>query len=84
MSWSNRWIGRPSVVSQAIDRYSEVLSGNSKEEFDAVRPALKQAVEANSDEAVIELDANGHAYTSGERRVAAFQMHLRNIGTLLL
>lgn len=31
MSWSNSWIGRPSAIKAAMARYSETLSGPSKE-----------------------------------------------------
>lgn len=64
MSWSNSWIGKPAAIIGAMDRYSAMLTGNSKEEFDHAAPALKTLLQMNDDTSVVHLTASGHAYTS--------------------
>ena len=44
MSWSVQKIGKPEKVAAALDAYSEVLSGQSKQEYDEALPALKDRV----------------------------------------
>lgn len=85
MSWNNRWVGKPSGVVKAIDIFSDTLTSQSKTEFDAVKEGLKSLVRANSEEGVIDLDANGHAYTStpSNERVSACHVTLRKLGRLI-
>lgn len=65
MSWSVTFIGKPENVSNALKANSELLSGYSKEEFDAALPHLDALVSQNfnADEKyppVIKLVASGH------------------------
>ena len=87
MSWSNSWIGKPSAIKAAIGRYSDTLTGLSKEEFDAARPHLEGLLDQNTNkdkEPIVHLDANGHAYVKdGERQYSACSVTLKTIGTLV-
>lgn len=63
MSWSISFIGTPAKISEAIDKFSESASGQSKAEFDKVKEHLKALVGNNfshHSEPVVRLVANGH------------------------
>lgn len=65
MSWSVTFIGKPDNVSKALHAQSELLSGYSKEQYDAALPHLDGLVcqNFNADEKyppVIKLVASGH------------------------
>jgi hypothetical protein len=85
MSWSNSWIGRRSGVKAAIARYSDTLTGNSKEEFEAARPHLEGLLDLNSNDRgdpIVQLDANGHAYRLEGGGYSQVSVTLRPIGAL--
>lgn len=82
MSWSISFTGTPSNIAKAIDTCN--LTGQSKIEYDSVKDGLKQVVLANSDEIVIDLDANGHAYTDQNgQKFSTCQVTLRKLGLLI-
>ena len=90
MSWSNRWVGKPSAVVRAMDAYSASMTdAGNKAEFDSVRESLQALVLANSDDGAVDLDASGHAYTSVStqfplpKRVSTCNVSLRKLGTLV-
>lgn len=87
MSWSNTWLGKPSAIKRAIAKYRESLTGTSQEEFDQARPALETLLDMNMNkdgEPVVQLDANGHAYTKdGERQYSAASVRLQTVGILV-
>lgn len=87
MSWSNSWMGKPSAIKAAIGRYAATLTGLSKEEFDAARPALETLLDQNSNiekEPIVALEANGHAYVKdGARQYSACSVTLKQIGILV-
>jgi len=84
MSWSNSWIGKPDAIKAAMDRYGETLTGNSKEEFETVKPHLAGLLDQNTGGGgVVHLDANGHAYTNQDgTRVGQCSVTLRTLGVL--
>lgn len=45
MSFSVSFFGKPDAVKRALARESERLTGVSKEEFDAVRPAIETVID---------------------------------------
>ena len=68
MSFSITVIGKPEAIKQRLFAHSTELSGQSKEEFDAVRPALETVLDQNVGNGVVRLEANGHAsFTNGEK-----------------
>ena len=84
MSWSYRGIGKPFAIAKALDRLGETLTGESKAEFDSVKDALKTVVLANTEETVVEFDANGHGYVPADKpRYSSCQVTLRKIGPLV-
>jgi hypothetical protein len=88
MSWSLVWVGTPEKIIAALDKESDRLTGQSKEEFDKVKPALVTLVEANYDKTVtpaLKLSANGHGYIeNGEPKYSACNVSLENMGAALV
>jgi hypothetical protein len=68
MSYSVGFLGTPEEVVKQLDGQSSILSGESKEEYDAVLPSLIGLVKQNSDEPnrKVRITASGHAYTNQE------------------
>ena len=67
MSWSLTFIGNPSKVSDALFEFGEKLDGYSKEEYDAVAPALIALVSQNFGTTyvpTIKISASGHGYAT--------------------
>jgi hypothetical protein len=88
MSWSNSWIGRRSGIKAAIGRYSATLSGQSKEEFEAVRPHLEALLDLNFNQTavgdpIVHLDANGHAYRLEGSAYSQVSVSLKPLGMLV-
>lgn len=61
MSFSVSFIGKPDAIRRKLAEHSEQLSGQSKEEFDTVRPALETVLDQNVGNGIVLLNANGHA-----------------------
>lgn len=62
MSWSVGIIGKPELVAQELDKYSETLTGQSKTEFDEAKPHLQSLMRLNvGGETLVKLTASGHA-----------------------
>lgn len=67
MSFSVTCIGKPEAIKRKLAEESERLMGQSREEFDAVRPALDTILDQNVGNGVVRLDVNGHAtFSSGD------------------
>lgn len=65
MSWSVTLIGNPDNIAKALEKESEILSGNSKVEFDAALPHLLGLVKENFNTVqppVLKIVASGHGY----------------------
>lgn len=82
MSWSNRWVGKPDAIKRAMDRYSEKLTMQSKDEFDDAKPKLAALLDANTHDGVLALDANGHGYTDSRdgKRIVTLNVKLGQVG----
>lgn len=61
MSFSVSIIGKPDAIKRRLAAESERLSGQSKTEFDAVKPALETILDQQVGNGVVHLSANGHA-----------------------
>lgn len=61
MSFSVTFIGKPAAIKRKLEEESARLTGQSKAEFDAVRPALDTILDQNVGNSVVQLHANGHA-----------------------
>jgi hypothetical protein len=68
MSFSVTFVGKPDAVKRKLAEQSGQLSGQSKAEFDAVRPALETILDQNVGNGVVRLDASGHASFDGETK----------------
>lgn len=66
MSWSVTFIGTPEKITEALGKYSTtVLSGKSKEEFDAALPHFAGILAQNyskPQDPVMRLTASGHGH----------------------
>ncbi len=62
MSWSISFFGKPEKVAEALEAYSEKLSGYSKEEYDKALPNMVSLVRQNfgNDMQMIKIMASGH------------------------
>lgn len=61
MSFSVSYIGKPDAIKKKLVEESARLTGQSKVEFDAVKPSLDTILDQNVANGVVRLDANGHA-----------------------
>lgn len=88
MSWSLIYVGTPDNIVKALDAESERLTGDSKTEFDQVKPALAALVQANfnaDNPPALKLQASGHAYSAnGEPKYGTCAVSLENLGSALV
>lgn len=61
MSFSVSIIGKPEAIKRRLIDESARLTGQSKTEFDAVKPALDTILDQQVGNGVVQLNANGHA-----------------------
>ena len=82
MSWAAYYFGKPKVIIAALKKYSEAISGKSKEEFDAALPHLIGLLEQNfskENDPVVRLQASGH----GSEGYSTCTVNIENLGALL-
>lgn len=48
MSWSVQGVGKPEALKRLLQKNSEQLTGQSKEEFDQARPHLEALIDLNT------------------------------------
>lgn len=92
MSWSVGFIGNPSKVVEALEKHSDLITGQSKIEFDDALPHLVGLVKQNFAEegennahVVIQLTANGHGYANGTVQMnRQVQVDLKRVYGLLV
>lgn len=65
MSFSIALLGTPGGIKKKLDEESARLTGNSKAEFDAVKPAIEAILEQQVGNGLINIRANGHAIFDG-------------------
>ena len=61
MSWSFNAIGRPDAVRREMDTQNAGLTGQSKLEWDEVKPVLAVLIGMNCGNHVVRISASGHA-----------------------
>lgn len=88
MSFSVSIVGKPEAIKRALANESERLTGQSKEEFDAVKPAIETILDQNmnlgGDPSVFRVDANGHAnFSGGVKQYGNCSVKVERIGVLV-
>lgn len=68
MSWSITFIGKPENVANALEQYSEKLSGQSKIEYDSALPHFIALTKENfgSIPQVLKITASGHGQAGSD------------------
>jgi hypothetical protein len=88
MSWSVNFIGTPEKIASALQKQSESLSGQSKEEFDEVLPHMVGLVKQNynkTSEPVLKISASGHRFSGhGHDTYCNCTVHIENLGGVLV
>lgn len=83
MSFSVSFVGKPEAVKRKLFDHSAQLSGQSKDEFDAVVPALCVVLDQNVGQSVVSMSANGHAtFVDGVKTYGVCSCDVRTIGQL--
>lgn len=64
MSWSILFFGKPEKVAEALEAYSEKLSGVSLEEYEKALPNMVNLVKQNfgNEAELVKISASGHGY----------------------
>lgn len=72
------------VPKRKLVEESERLSGQSKDEFDAVRPAIETILDQQVGNGVIHVKANGHAtFTDGKKTYGNCSVDVNPMGAQL-
>jgi hypothetical protein len=82
MSWSISIFGTPENVTDAIEKHSENLTGDSKKEFDEAKLNIKNLVSMNKNSQypiVIHVEASGHAYSTNEQQYSTCFVSIKQI-----
>lgn len=83
MSFSVTFVGKPDAIKRKLAEESERLSGQSKTEFDAVRPALETILDQQVGNGAIRLNANGHAtFTDGVKTFGNCNVDVGTLGQI--
>lgn len=88
MSFSVSFIGKPDAIKNALAKESDRLTGQSKEEFDAVKPAIETILDQNmnlgGDPSAFHVEANGHAnFTDGVKQYGNCSVKVSRVGILV-
>lgn len=88
MSFSVSVIGRPDAIKRVLAVESDRLTGQSKEEFDAVKTAIETILDQNvnigGDPSVFHVEANGHAnFSEGVKQYGNCSMKVARICILV-
>jgi len=87
MSFSITVVGKVAAIKRKLDAESARLTGQSKTEFDAVKPAIEIILDQNvspmSDDA-LRVDANGHASfdAAGTKTQGSCQVTIARLGQM--
>ena len=87
MSFSVSFVGRPDAIKRELENESQRLTGASKEEFDAIRPALEavidQNVAASGPSPALHVEANGHAsFVDGIKTFGQCSVGVKRLGSI--
>lgn len=84
MSFSVSFIGKPEAIMRKLGEESERLTGQSKTEFDALKPALETILDQQVGNGVISLNANGHAsFSHGAKTFGTCSVEVKTLGQLV-
>lgn len=84
MSFSFCYIGRPDAVKRKLDDFCELLKGDSKVEFEAVKPAINTIIDQNVNDGIINVRAFGHAsFTNGVKTFGTCTVEVKQLEGLL-
>lgn len=83
MSFSIIVVGKPDAIKRKLTAESERLTGQSKEEFDAILPALHTVLDQNVNNGVVQVSANGHAtFTGGAKTSGQCSVEVKTLGQI--
>ena len=84
MSFSVSFVGKPEAIKLKLVEESERLTSQSKEEFDAVKPALEIILDQQVGDNVVSLNAYGHAsFSNGIKTFGACSVDIKQLGKLV-
>lgn len=84
MSFSVMFVGKPEAIKRKLEEESGRMTGQSKVEFDTVRPALDTILDQQLGNGVISLSANGHAqFADGVKTYGNCNVDVKSIGHLV-
>ena len=87
MSWGISYFGKPEKVAEALEAYSEKLTGVSKDEYDKALPNMVSLVKQNfgNEGALIKINAAGHGYAiDGVPQQGTCTVNIENVYGLLV
>ncbi len=83
MSFSVTFIGKPDAIKRKLAEESASLTGQSKTEFDAVKPALDTILDQQVGNGVVQLNATGHAtFTNGTKTYGNCHVDVKTLGVI--
>jgi len=83
MSFSVSFVGKPKAIKRKLAEESARLTGQSKEEFDAVCPALDTILDQQMGNGAVHLSANGHAtFVAGAKTYGTCQVEVKTLGQI--
>ncbi len=84
MSFSVQFIGKPEAIKRKLNEESARLQDQSKEEFDAIKPALDAILDQQVGNGAISLSANGHAsFSGGAKLYGNCNVEIKSLGQLV-
>jgi hypothetical protein len=84
MSFSVSFVGKPEAIKRQLAKQSALLTHQSKEEFDAILPALETVLDQNVNEYAVQLNASGYASfdQAGKKTHGTCSVEVKPIGAL--
>ena len=83
VSFSVTFVGKPEAIKRKLAEESARLTGQSKTEFDAVKPALETILDQQVGNGAVHLSANGHAtFTDGAKTYGNCQVDVKSLGQI--
>ena len=84
MSFYTSLLGKPESLKAKLCDYSTGLGGQSKEEFDAVLPAIETIIDQNVGNVALRVTAAGHAQlVDGKKVQGNCNITVENLGFLV-
>jgi hypothetical protein len=83
MSFSVTYVGKPDAIKRKLEEESARLAGQSKTEFDAVKPALDTILDQQVGNGAVHLTANGHAtFSDGVKTSGNCHVSVNTLGQI--